>query len=249
MLSKTAVLLLTAFVVGCACDGSSECGDQIESNYIFNSSGNIADYSKVCKIKSADINDCIKKSFEENFSNLHNPDPNPNYPFVDPFFYSKGKLYLNRTRTLRGYFAVKNMTVIGGSKARVKTVETFFNKDEMMVSVRLLLKQVNATGMYKTNVTFNDFAFISKGRFNATFTNMIADLMLEGNFMHDKHQFNVTRLEMMPTVQNMKFAITGVFKDDTSSECETAKVKNVDFFDYKSFSHSCHLRSITQQLH
>lgn len=121
------------------------------------------------------------------------------------------------------------MTVIGGSKARVKTVETFFNKNEMMVSVRLLVKQINATGMYKTNVTFNDIAFISKGRFNATFTNMIADLMLEGNFMHDKHQFNVTRLEMMPTVQNMKFAITGVFKDDTSSECEIAKVKNVDF--------------------
>lgn len=172
----------------------------------------------MCKIKSDDVNDCIKKSLEENFSNLHNPDPNPDYPFIDPFFYQKGKLNLNRTRTLRGSFAVKNMTVFGGSKARVKTVETFFNQDDMMVSVRILVKQIDATGLYKTNVTFNDFAFISKGRFNTTFTNMIADFMLEGNFMHNRNQFNVTRLDMMPTVQNMKFAITGIFKDEASSE-------------------------------
>lgn len=172
----------------------------------------------MCKFKSADINDCIKKSFEENFASLHNPEPDPNFPFVDPFFYRKGKLHLNQTRTLRGYFAVKNMTVFGGSKARVKSVETFFNQDEMMVSVRLLVKQINATGQFKSNVTFSDFAFISRGGFNTTFTNMIADFMLEGNFMHNKHQFNVTRLEMMPSVQNMKFAITGIFKDEASSE-------------------------------
>jgi hypothetical protein len=131
---------------------------------------------------------------------------------------------LNQTRALRGYFAVKNMTVFGGSKARVKTVETFFDKDDMMVSVRLLIKQINATGLYKTNVTFsNAFTFISKGNFETTFDNIIMDFMLEGNFMHNKHQFNVTNLALMPSVQNMKFSITGLVKDSQSSKFEVFK--------------------------
>jgi hypothetical protein len=178
----------------------------------------LIDYSTTCKIGSSDLNNCIKKSLEENFASLHNPEPDANYPFVDPFYFKKGKLYLNQTRALRGYFAVKNMTVFGGSKARVKTVDTFFDKQDMMVSVRLLIKQINATGLYKTNVTFSDaFSFISRGNFNTTFDNIILDFMLDGSFMH-KHRFNVTRLEMMPSVQNMKFSVTGLVKDSQSSE-------------------------------
>lgn len=130
---------------------------------------------------------------------------------------------MNQTRALRGSFAVKNMTVFGGSRARVKTVETFFDKDDMMVSVRLLIKQINATGLYKTNVTFSEFAFISKGNFNTTFDNVIVDFMLDGNFMHNKQRFNVTRFEMMPSVQNMRFSITGLTKDSQSSKCHLCK--------------------------
>lgn len=210
------------------------CGGVVTSSEIEEFKGKINLQSKLipaassCELNDRDLNECIRKSFQENFPKLHNPSGNPKFPLIDPFFFDFGQIFFNRTGRASGTFAIKNMTVLGGNSVKFDNLRTSFNDSDMVITTTISVPQVKASGWFKSDLVINSFSFVSRGKFKLTCDEITAKFIIAGHFKENRQRFMVDGFEMLPTVKNMRFDITHLVADNNLSTIKIASV--ISFF-------------------
>lgn len=171
-----------------------------------------------CKPAASDFNDCLKNAFNENWPTLHNPKTNEQYPSLDPFFYDYGEVRFNRSKIYSGTFAIANMTLEEAKMMKFTKVEAVFNETSMKVTAIGQNDKLIASGRFKSNLKINEFQIKSNARFHLIMQDVKAKFVIIGDMIDDGQSFRVKKFQMIPTVKNMKFNITGLVGDDSQSE-------------------------------
>lgn len=168
-----------------------------------------------CKLTDSN---CIRKSLEENFPKLHNPSNNKDFPLVDPFFFDLGLIDFSKSKTVRGTFTIKNMTILGANALKFNNLETKVDRNFLTVTTNVSVDHLFASGWFKSNLSVSEFLFVSRGQFNNSMDDIRAQFKISGNLIDNGQRFNVTDFEMLPYVKNMKFNIVGIVTNENISK-------------------------------
>jgi Haemolymph juvenile hormone binding protein (JHBP) len=172
----------------------------------------------ICSLGAQDLNDCLKKSFNENWPLLHNPKPNENYPSIDPFFFDYGKVQFNRSKLFRGTFAIKNMTLEGPKSLKFQSVETSSNETNMVVTAISKADQLVASGFFRSNLQVAEFSLKTNGQFHLICDEIKAKFVMNGDLTEGGKRFDIQKFDLFTNIKNMKFNITGLEGDKNFSK-------------------------------
>lgn len=175
--------------------------------------------STTCRFSEQNFNECIRNSFQQNFPNLHNPRViHKEYPTIDPYFFDYASIVFNRTKTVRGIFTLRNMTLAKGSSIKFNDLKAEFNETGIRLRTRVSVQQLISSGWFKNDISFFDVRFASLGEFKLICDEITATFVIKGSFDDDGTRVKVKSFEMQPLVKKMIFDVKRKGVDEKTSK-------------------------------
>lgn len=140
---------------------------------------------------------------------------------MDPFFNDAFNISLQNT-IVDGGFAIKNLKMLGMSKAQVKNVKSEFTDFGMDLELDLHFPKLFTTGFYKTNLFLAAIKLLSKGQFNVTMFNVNNKWTMKGKLINvaGKQFLDIYDTDIRMDIGDMDFSVSGVFENQALSKLE-----------------------------
>ena len=175
----------------------------------------------ICKLNDPKRDECIRESIETFIPTLRRNQKNAKILILDPFTYDSITLNYKNTNSIVGTFTVRDVRTYGFSRnAKMRKVKTEFTDDTMVIQGELSVPKIFSTGNYTSNMNFNSFKIASQGQYNVTMKDIVSKLSIKGKLetIDGEDYMKVYKFDFVPTIENMKMSLSGLFPDPTLSK-------------------------------
>ncbi|XP_067621318.1 uncharacterized protein [Eurosta solidaginis] len=167
-----------------------------------------------CEQSDININECIKRSFQDMIPRLKNGIKELNIPPMDPFIIARNNIEV-RTGFAQGRVQVRNVRVFGISEGQVQKVDFHLNGNKVRMGLVTQMPRFYVEGNYKADMLINEVKMTPKGYFNVTMTDLLLTSDAEGElYERDGHTYlKLTKFNFDPDIGDMNIYASNLVPD------------------------------------
>ncbi|XP_004534503.1 uncharacterized protein LOC101456062 [Ceratitis capitata] len=167
-----------------------------------------------CEQGDININECIKRAFQQLMPRLKDGIKELNIPPMDPFIIERNNIEI-RSSFVQGRAQIRNVRVFGISEGNVQKVDFRLDGNKVNMGLVSHMPRLYIEGNYKADMTLNEVKMTPKGYFNVTMSDLTLSSESEGElYERDGHMYlKLTKFNFEPEIGDMALYASNLVPD------------------------------------
>lgn len=167
-----------------------------------------------CEQGDININECIKRAFQQVTPRLKDGIKELNIPPMDPFIIERNNFEV-RSSFAQGRVQVRNVRIFGISEGTVRKVDYRMDGDKVHMGLATQMPRLYIEGNYKADMMINELKMTPKGYFNVTMSDLVLSSESEGElYERDGHTYlRLTKFNFEPEIGDMQIYASNLVPD------------------------------------
>ncbi|XP_017489892.1 PREDICTED: uncharacterized protein LOC108378105 [Rhagoletis zephyria] len=167
-----------------------------------------------CEQGDVNINECIKRAFQQLTPRLKDGIKELNIPQMDPFIIERNNIEVGGGFA-QGRVQVRNVRVFGISEGIVQKVDFRLDGNNVHMGLVSQMPHLYIEGNYKADLMINEVKMTPKGYFNVTMSDLLLSSQSEGElYERDGHTYlRLTKFNFEPEIGDMHIYASNLVPD------------------------------------